>query len=619
LRSSSIYYRVADFLKGFPPFSFIGEEDLLRLAGSGRVKFQESDGYVYWQGGAPGRFVFVIQQGTVELIDETARIHTLRDVLGEGDILGAERLAGKNAYLYSAKTTSDVILYALLADEFQALAEMYPRFARYLASNFSVAPTDFSGKSPGGAPGGPPADRLPIDFLASRLLAAADNASLDEAVDLMNRQGRDTLIATRDGAPVGYLDGAWFRRLSSDGSGPSGIVGEVMAIPLPVLSDALSSHTYALEMLLGGSAAVAILDANGVLKAAVTESDLTLLGVPNLPQLGREIRQSQTLAELSELRRAALRFAAQSLVDPSAVAWVAQAFTELNRLIVSRAIELTEAAADAAPDTTRCWVFFGAAARGELLTGAMPDFGLVFEDGDAEDHRGLGRQVFQALRQCGYHSEEDAMTPANEGACRSLDDWKVSFTRWISDPVLSGLNAGLRFFELAPLLGSGAPVAALRQHIHEEVQRNEFFVPILANDSMANLPPLTFFQGLVVDDDGVRTERFDLRRGALLPLADVGRVFALERADTVHNATIDRLQEAGAEIEEQRELFADAAATYRLALYHQGRVGLRDSVAGWSIEPNALSKLEQQALKNGFRTIMKLLAFTSERNRVAVR
>ena len=43
LRSSSSYYRVADFLKEFPPFSFVGDEDLLRLAGTGRVKFHEAD------------------------------------------------------------------------------------------------------------------------------------------------------------------------------------------------------------------------------------------------------------------------------------------------------------------------------------------------------------------------------------------------------------------------------------------------------------------------------------------------------------------------------------------------------------------------------------------------
>ena len=618
MRSSSIYYRVTDFLKAFPPFSFVGEEDLLRLAGSGRVKFHESGEYVYWQGHKPGRFVFVIQQGTVKLVDETHQAELLQDVLGEGDIIGAEQLAGKSEYQYSAKTTSDVIIYALLADEFQRLGEPYPKFARYIESNFSVAPLDSSGKLTDVEGGGPGGHHLPVDFLARRMLTGADSTPLPEAAGRMSRHGRDTMVVTNNGAPTGYLNDTSFRRLASGDIGPSGGVAGVMATPLPVLSDALPSHAYAMEMLRGGCSAVGIADSKGALKAVVTESDLTLLGVPNLPQLGHEIRRSQTLAELGELRRLALRFATRSLTDPSAVEWVTEAFTELNRLVVSRAIELTEGA-DGHRGASRCWVYFGAAARGELLTGGMPDVGLVYVGGDAKVARQLGEQVSRALRQCGYHSPNDAITPADEGTCRSLAEWKESYSRWISDPVLSGLYAGLRFFELAPVRGDAVLVAKLQQHIREEVKKDESFVPILANDSMANLPPLTFFQGLVVEDDGERTARFDLRRGTLRPLADVGRVYALERADASQTPTVARLEAAGAEVEEQRDLFADAAITFRVALYHQARIGLRDGTGGWTIEPRALSKLEQQVLKNGFRTIMKLLKFTAKRNGIRAR
>ena len=263
-------------------------------------------------------------------------------------------------------------------------------------------------------------------------------------------------------------------------------------------------------------------------------------------QLGHEIRQSQTLAELGELRPLALRFAAQSLTEPSTLVWVTEAFTELNRLIVSRAIELTEGAADGPRGTNWCWVFLGAAARGELVTGAMPDIGLVYEDGDGEVARRLGEQVSGALRQRGYHSPDDAITPSNERACRSLAEWKDSYSRWISDPVLSGIYAALLFFELTPVRGDAALATALQQHIQEEVKKDESFVPILANDSMANLPPITFFQGLVVEDDGERTSRFDLRRSTLRPLADVGRVFALERAETSQTPTVVRLEATGA-------------------------------------------------------------------------
>ncbi len=310
MRSSSIYYRVADFLKGFPPFSFIGEEDLLRLAGSGRVKFHESGEYVYWQGSKPGRFIFVIQQGTLKLVDESRQAEALQDVLGEGDIIGAEGLAGKSGYQYSAKTTSDVIIYALPAAEFEELTEKHPKFARYVESHFSVAPADTTGKSADGASGGPKGTRLPIDFLASRMLTCDGDTPLEEAVELMTRLGRNTIVVTNEGVPAGYLNDTSFRRLVTGDVGEAAslaavmapsvatVTANAMAAPLLLLPDTLPPPSYAMEMLRGGCWAVGITGPEGALKAVVSESDLTLLGVPNLPQLGHEICCSRTMAEL---------------------------------------------------------------------------------------------------------------------------------------------------------------------------------------------------------------------------------------------------------------------------------------------------------------------------------
>jgi len=124
---------------------------------------------------------------------------------------------------------------------------------------------------------------------------------------------------------------------------------------------------------------------------------------------------------------------------------------------------------------------------------------------------------------------------------------------------------------------------------------------------------------LVVVAEEERTGRFDLRRGMLRPLTDVGRVFALEKANASSLSTVARLLAAGDRIADQKELFAAAAVTCRVALYHQARIGLRDGTAGWSVEPEALSKQEQQTLKGGFRTIMKLLELTAHRHGIRAR
>ena len=115
-----IRQRVADFLRKHTPFEVFSEEDLLTLAGSGRVLFHESEEYIFHQGDAKGRFLWMIQQGKVELLDESTALQPVRDILGEGDLLGIERFAGDGSFQHSARTATDVILYAISAEVFEA-------------------------------------------------------------------------------------------------------------------------------------------------------------------------------------------------------------------------------------------------------------------------------------------------------------------------------------------------------------------------------------------------------------------------------------------------------------------------------------------------------------------
>ena len=98
MKTSVIRFRVADFLKQYPPFNELSEGDLLNLAASGRVIFHESEEYLFRQHQPTGPALWIIQQGSVEILDETPRGEELRDMMAEGDILGGERVSGSTVY-----------------------------------------------------------------------------------------------------------------------------------------------------------------------------------------------------------------------------------------------------------------------------------------------------------------------------------------------------------------------------------------------------------------------------------------------------------------------------------------------------------------------------------------
>src|SRR5690349_21815981 len=113
MQTGAISFRVADFLKQYPPFQFMTQDDLLRLAAGGRVRFYEADEFLLWQGAAHSAHVLVIQQGTVSLLEENGGRETLRDIVGPGDLLALDRLSGAETSRYSAKSQSEVVVYAL--------------------------------------------------------------------------------------------------------------------------------------------------------------------------------------------------------------------------------------------------------------------------------------------------------------------------------------------------------------------------------------------------------------------------------------------------------------------------------------------------------------------------
>ena len=78
MRAASISYRVADFLVRHPPFEWMEEAELVALAETGRVRFHEASEILHDAGEERRADFAVIQQGTVELLDDQ---DALRDLL----------------------------------------------------------------------------------------------------------------------------------------------------------------------------------------------------------------------------------------------------------------------------------------------------------------------------------------------------------------------------------------------------------------------------------------------------------------------------------------------------------------------------------------------------------
>ncbi|MDX2151406.1 MAG: putative nucleotidyltransferase substrate binding domain-containing protein [Bryobacteraceae bacterium] len=509
MKTAVIRRRVADFLKRYPPFDSISEEDLLEAAGSGMVTFHESEEYVYRQGAPIGHSVWVIQQGRVDVLETDALGEQLRDVLGEGDLLGMDRFAGGQEWRSSARTGTDVVLYAVSARVFESLCERYPAVRQFVSVHFAV-----SGGVGSGRTSWLDAEPPPHALLAARLA---------------RRQAEER--------------------------------GEMAAVPVGA-----STRTVLRALLEHDAEAVSVTPEGtpgGRVEGILTRQEFALFAGADPISLLREIAASQCEQELTALLHRAGRMVLDGLAQPHDVDDCARVGTAAT-VAAARARRRWLVESGGAPAEGGCWLIRGEAARGENL----------------------------------------AVSEA-ELTCLSMDGELLRFYRQTAgEPLLNSLHARRSAFDIRMVAGDRTLFTLLIETIRTALRESPMTIPLLANDTLAQLPPLAFFQDLVLDLDGASYTTLDLDGSAVAPMADAARVFALAAGRLEVSGTLDRFHMAATDFPAGAQVFQQAAEAFRIALYYKALRGPR-------LAPGGLRKLDQRLLKTVFTSVQRLLDFTT--------
>jgi CBS domain-containing protein len=636
LKTASIAYRVADFLRRYPPFQYLSDSELLQLVNGGRVIFHEDGELVFEQGRKRSRYIYVIQQGVVRLIDAQTDGESLRDVRGDGDLLGVGRYLGIGEHVYTARTETDVILYALPADLFWTLVKRHPRASRFLAAYFSATIMPAGLEATHGRGDELRLGRRPVDWMAHRVEPMAEMLSVtcdtplrQVAASIAGREAAVAAVVVDDsGSAIGLITPRMLSdQVASGALAPDTPARELMQRVRAVAEPGLEAGAYLTRMLQFQSEHL-VLTAGGRFDGRVlgllSRRDLTRTEGAAPLAIIEDIACSHSIRELTQLRAQGEAFIAAGLTDPESVRWLAPIAGAFDEAVLRRLVGLVEGALAEegieSPDLDHCWVFFGSAGRSELLTLYDLDHGLVYDEPAPDQRRAarsyyleLGRRVSAGLAACGFVTSAKAIVAGHPSACRSLGEWEYAFSRWITDPIESCVYRATSLFDLRPVHGDCRLVDQLQRRIHGVEARNPDFVPQLVKDSMANLPPLTFFRGLVVDDDGGYKEILDVQRATLQPVVDIARALALDCGAHAGTSTLERLRSVTPASDAAGLLMEETAAAFRNALYHRVRTGLTAGSDGSRVDPSKLTRLEQNLLKTGFRTVLALMEYIGQR------
>lgn len=652
MKAASIALRIADFLKRHPPFEFLDEAELVQLSAAGRVKLHEVDEVVFTTGQPRDRFVYVINQGRVRVIDESNGQPELVDLRGPGEILGLQGLISEDPYINTGIAETDVLLYALPRTALAHLIEHAPRAQRYLAAYFSLnAAYDRHGLTPmrSGAEGEIMAVTLrkgglletaePQQVAAESLSVVPAGSPAREAAErLRSKRVACVVVVDEDGCPVGKLTDADLRDRFLEGRVlDEETAGSLMKTDLAFAKPHDNTGKLLVRMTRSGKRFLVVTE-NGTARSRavglVTERDIFLQYGRFPTILGEAMSEAPNLAALRSLRDRMEALILEFLEGREHVAWLMEMTGVLNRTLTARVIRLVENALAAEgwvkPTVAYTWLMMGSGGRDELLIRSAVYHALIYGDPDPgeEDSTGryfreLARRATEGIRQCGFLDSPQGILASEPGWCLPESQMCERYSRMIADPVENMVYTFRDAFDFRPIAHRHPLAIALRSHIHDELGRHPEFLRHMAKDSLLNQPPRTLFQNYVVDEQGTQREELEIKHHALLPLVDAARVLAFATQELTTTSTYKRFRNAARHLEglteEQVALFREASEAFLVMAFARTRQGLLNGTDGAVIRPADLDPETRPLLKTAFRTILNTLEEIARRHSLQMR
>jgi CBS domain-containing protein len=184
--------------------------------------------------------------------------------------------------------------------------------------------------------------------------------------------------------------------------------------------------------------------------------------------------------------------------------------------------------------------------------------------------------------------------------------WRQYFRGWIATPDPEAQMLASVMFDLRPIGGTEALFSDLQEQTLANAAKNSIFVAHMVSNSLKHQPPLGLFRGFATVRSGEHKNTIDLKLSGVVPVVDLGRIYALtgQLTQTNTRARILAAIEArtvsasgGRDLLDAYDMIADT----RLA--HQAAQIKRGEKPGNFMRPADLSDFERSHLRDAFVVI----------------
>ncbi|QGK74859.1 DUF294 nucleotidyltransferase-like domain-containing protein [Flavobacterium sp. SLB02] len=633
---NTISHRVADFLKGFPPFSFLHQKDLEKLSEQISIVYKDKDAVIFAENEETHDSFYVVHKGAVAL--KKSQKNTVLDMCDEGDIFGLRPLLAQENYIMEAVAHEETILYAIPIAVFKPYALENRTVGNFLIESYaSNTRNPYSDIHKDKLYGDDllhdnnserdSFDLQPIKY-SKKIVTCGPSTTARDIAKIMTKKKVGAILIVDEMLPIGIITDKDLRNKIVTGDYSILTTAETIMTKPVITYPKKMTVTEAQMAMMKSNISYLCLTKDGTTNTKavgiLSKHDVMVALGNNPAVLIKALKRAKKAKEIKPIRARIMQLLQGYLDQNIPMTLISKIITELNEACTTRVIEISLEKMSSPPPVKFAWLALGSQGRSEQMLHTDQDNAIVYEN-VSEVFKDETRIYFlkfatlvnKGLFEIGYDYCPAEMMASNPKWCMSLDEWKNQVYHWITNPGKNEVLLSFIFFDYSLTYGDAAIVDELSESIFENVKANPIFYVHLVSGALQSPSPTGFFRQFLVEQDGANKDHFDIKRRALMPLTDAARVLILSHSVKSISNTAERFEKL-AELEpNNRELYLSCSYSFKALLKFRTKQGLLHHDSGQFIALESLSKMEKIKLKRTFKTIKELQELISVRFNVS--
>lgn len=539
--------------------------------------------------------LYLILSGEVDVHDE---VGAQVSYLGPRNSFGERGLMRDGLAATSAQAATDTTLLLLPRDEFRRLYAKFPAFQKFFTRTRSAEPRK--------------SDVATVrisEMMTPNPIVTHPEMPVGEVARLMRDRHVSSVMVVRDHKLAGIVTTRDLtERVLAEGLALTTPVGQVMTEnPATLDPSALGSDVLHTMMELGVGHLPITRESIPV--GIITQTDLTRFQALSSAQLVYDIAAARDAGEIAKVTTQLPRLLAQLVGGGNAHEVVTRLITDIADAATRRLMALAQDTLGP-PPVPYAWLACGSQGRQEQTGVSDQDNCLFISDDMTPDHapyfEALAQFVSDGLHRAGYVYCPGDMMATNPKWRQPVRVWRQYFDGWINTPDAEAQMLASVMFDLRVIGGDAELFEGVQADTLARAAKDSIFVAHMIANSLKHVPPLGMLRGFATIRSGEHKNQIDLKHNGVVPVVDLGRVYALKAQLTAVN-TRSRLEAAEAAGVISHSGAHDLLDAYDLIaqtrLDHQARLIRQGEKPDNFMSPTDLSDFERSHLRDAFVVI----------------